>query len=82
MASCSDCKFSFLMSKPGAPEYRVCRRHPPTPHLLMQQMPPSPAFPNGGQVVPTAQSVPPPVQGDWWCGEHELLTFAQPVIAQ
>ena len=54
---CANCKFVLIQGDSG-----ICRRNPPSAHLMMQQGPQGPVL--------NVQGCWPPVRMEQWCGEH------------
>lgn len=77
--SCETCRFSTkIEAGKGSLGGFVCRRHPPTPIMVLVQMPPSLANPQG-MAQPALQGYHPPVAPDQWCGEYQLSIVNQSV---
>lgn len=60
--SCDACQYSGIMRNTDASLLKVCRRNPPTVHMIMQAIP-------GGGVQQGTCTVWPSVDGGDWCGE-------------
>jgi hypothetical protein len=78
-SSCGTCKFAFRYGEMADGKERqrhACRRNPPQTHFII--VPVHNALMGGMQPQEQQRSSFPPVQPDWWCGEHQpLMALAQ-----
>jgi hypothetical protein len=64
--ACANCKNG--LDEPKSKQV-ICRRFPPSVHMIMVPNPQAKFDPKAPPFLPNAQAIPPTIAQDWMCGE-------------